>query len=263
MSIKGFPSQQKRVEGQSSQADFVTVLPSADLRNGLDTVTRSLFRIGAVRTAGASTGNGDDKLGTYVEDTATTALVGDVCRFEDGNMAQIEASIIEVETNGFRLAIRAPSAYEPASGDTFHILRFVTNLADSSGQASFTAGPIQYQRDGNPTEVYKDTAAPNNTRPLPVSAQPPRYVSEDEITNLSTVMQTISAPLNSVGFKIQAPSSNSVNIRMKILSSASSTSGFVLEPGRSEDFPVGLDITVAAESGTNQAVFVQWYMEGV
>lgn len=82
-----------------------------------------------------------------------------------------------------------------------------------------------------------------------------------EITNLTTVAQTFTAPANAVGFLIETLSSNTVNVRYKVGATATTTSGVRLEPGRSEYLPLAADISVIAESGTNQVVTVQWVVK--
>lgn len=83
-----------------------------------------------------------------------------------------------------------------------------------------------------------------------------------EITNLTTTAQTFTAPSNAVGFVIEALSDNTNNIRYKIGSTATTTSGMRLEPGRSENYNSGpaANISVIAEDGTNQIVTVQWIL---
>jgi hypothetical protein len=79
-----------------------------------------------------------------------------------------------------------------------------------------------------------------------------------EILNLTTTAQTFTAPANTIGFMIQAPFTNTDNVRWKVGGTATLTSGMILEPGRSEDFRAGGNISVIATAGTNQVVFVQW-----
>jgi hypothetical protein len=81
----------------------------------------------------------------------------------------------------------------------------------------------------------------------------------DEYLTLTTV-QTFTAPANAIGGKIQALSDNGANIRYKQGGTATTTSGIRLEPGRSEDFTGGSNITVVSESGTN-AVSIQWTVQ--
>lgn len=75
-----------------------------------------------------------------------------------------------------------------------------------------------------------------------------------------TTVQTFTAPASAIGGKIMAQDSNSANVRYKQNGTATTTSGMQLQPGRSEDFTGGSDITVVSESGTN-AVFIQWTIQ--
>jgi hypothetical protein len=174
--VKGWPTSQKLSEVKS-QNEFVTVQPQGVGRFALDTFARFAFRVGSntiPRTAGAGTANPTDtKLGFFVADTATPAMVGDFIRFETGNAQFLEVPIVHVETNGFRLGIRfdgdlAPKL--PASGDDFYIMRLVTQQVADDGTPIITAnsGPIQFVLDGVDTEVEEDTVTPANSIPLPV-----------------------------------------------------------------------------------------------
>lgn len=99
-------------------------------------------------------------------------------------------------------------------------------------------------------------AIASDQSPLPTSTEV--FVGAfDQITNLSTVAQTLTAPAGAVGFKIQAPSTNTQNIVWRVNGTATSTEGILMEPGRSEDFDVGSDVSVIAVSGT-QTVTIQW-----
>jgi hypothetical protein len=85
----------------------------------------------------------------------------------------------------------------------------------------------------------------------------PKVASYQEIVNLTTVAQTFVAPVGAKWLKIMAIDTNSVNIRFKIGGAvATISSGMQLQAGRSEDFDLGGDISVIAESGVNQKVTV-------
>lgn len=77
-----------------------------------------------------------------------------------------------------------------------------------------------------------------------------------EITNLTISAQTFTAPAGAKWCKVYAPDTNSVNVRIKLGGTATITSGVQLQPGRSEDFAVAGNISVIAESSTNQQVNV-------
>lgn len=71
-----------------------------------------------------------------------------------------------------------------------------------------------------------------------------------EDATVTTVAESFTATANSVEVICQAPSSNTANVRVKIGGSASSTSGFILEPGRDVTYHSSSNISYAAESGT-------------
>lgn len=75
---------------------------------------------------------------------------------------------------------------------------------------------------------------------------------------VDTAGVTITAPVGAKWCKVQADGSNAANLRMKIGAIATTTSGIILEPGRSEDFSAAGNISVFAESGTGQKVYVQF-----
>lgn len=97
----------------------------------------------------------------------------------------------------------------------------------------------------------------NDQTTLPVS-QVAATGSFAQITNLVATAQTFTAPANAIGFKIQAPSTNTENIAFSVGSTATITAGILMEPGRSEDFEVGSNISVIATSATAQKVTVIW-----
>lgn len=80
--------------------------------------------------------------------------------------------------------------------------------------------------------------------------------SFQEITNLTTSAQTFTAPAGAKWAKVMNVGTE--NIRVKIGGAATIASGLRLEPGRSEDFMAAGNISVIAETGTNQEVAVQF-----
>lgn len=75
-----------------------------------------------------------------------------------------------------------------------------------------------------------------------------------------TTASTISVPANAVSCNIQAPSTNTDNVRISIGATASTTDGMLFEPGRSEMFDGAAAISACATvSGTNE-VIVQWVL---
>lgn len=82
--------------------------------------------------------------------------------------------------------------------------------------------------------------------------------SYQEITNLTTVAQTFTAPAGAKWCKIYCPDTNVANVRVRLAGTATLTSGIQFQPGRSEDFNAVGNISVIAESGTNQVINVHF-----
>lgn len=80
--------------------------------------------------------------------------------------------------------------------------------------------------------------------------------AESLVVNTSGV--TITAPAGAKWCKIQADEANTAILRVKIGATASTTSGIQLQSGRSEDFNIAGNISVFAESGSGQKVYVQF-----
>ena len=77
--------------------------------------------------------------------------------------------------------------------------------------------------------------------------------SFQEDISVTTSSEQMVAPAGAKWVKIQAPSTNSANLRIKFgVTIPTTTSGLILEPGRSEDFPIGTSFYYLAESGTQQ-----------
>jgi hypothetical protein len=77
----------------------------------------------------------------------------------------------------------------------------------------------------------------------------------------ATTASTASVPANAVGFVLEAPSTNTDNIRYAIGGTASTTVGMLMEPGRDTGFiPCAANISICATvSGTN-AFSIQWVL---
>lgn len=74
---------------------------------------------------------------------------------------------------------------------------------------------------------------------------------------VSTVI-TLTKPANAVGFVLMNMDTSTANLRWAIGRTATTTVGQQLQPGRSSDFvPVGADVSLVAESGT-QSYDIQW-----
>lgn len=68
---------------------------------------------------------------------------------------------------------------------------------------------------------------------------------------------TLTAPASATGFIIQAEDTNTANLRFSSGTAASASSGIQLQPGRSEQFDLGANVSICPESGT-QKYSIQW-----
>jgi hypothetical protein len=83
-----------------------------------------------------------------------------------------------------------------------------------------------------------------------------------QTTLTGTTDSTATVPANAIGFYIQAPSTNSDNIRFCVGSTASTTNGVLMEAGRSEGpFNLAADVSVCATASTVSNEFIiQWIL---
>jgi hypothetical protein len=164
-------------------------------------------------------------------------------------------------------------------GVSTEALRVAAQIGNAGGAADFGAGATgaqtqrvvaNIQRDGNELSYNAGNVDANTQRVVLPSDQPAIPTqspvntggSYDEVTNLDTTPQTFTVPANAVGFILEASSSNNQSIRWKIGAAASATSGMLTEPGRDTGFvPCAANISIAATSGTNQTVTVQWILK--
>jgi len=118
------------------------------------------------------------------------------------------------------------------------------------------AGPLAGVADGDYTPLLVDSNGYlkiSGSFSFAVNAG----ASFQEDSAVTTTPGTFTAPGDTIEILCQAPSSNTSNVRIKQGAAASSTSGIVLEPGRSETLHAAVDVSYAAESGT-QALYCQF-----
>ena len=94
----------------------------------------------------------------------------------------------------------------------------------------------------------------------PVTTKP-KAVTGTYAENLAlTTVQTFTAPANAIGAIVQADDANAANFRAKQGAIATSSSGIQFQPGRSEEFKAGSDISICSE-GASVKVYVQWFVQ--
>lgn len=92
---------------------------------------------------------------------------------------------------------------------------------------------------------------------IPV-AQSALAVTYQEDLTVSTSAETFTAPAGAKSCLIQCPSTNTESIRVRLSGTATTTSGYLFEPGRSEYFPFAANISYIAVAGSGQAINVHF-----
>ena len=108
-------------------------------------------------------------------------------------------------------------------------------------------------------------AVTQSTSPWVISGTVTSSINSNAQVHNSTVVGTspitFTPPANAVGFVVEAESSNTVNLRYAAGTTASTTVGMLLEPGRDLEYvPTSATVTVCAVSGSGQAASIQWAM---
>lgn len=129
--------------------------------------------------------------------------------------------------------------------------------------------------DGTNTAAVKaaSTAALATDPALVVAISPNNSISTTTAVNTNgsasnsttvtnTAATTFSAPANAVGFVVEAESSNTVNLRYACGTTATTTVGMLLEPGRDSGFipSKGTVTVICTTAATNQAAGIQWVL---
>jgi len=157
-------------------------------------------------------------------------------------------------------------------------LRTAAQIGNTTGAADFGAGANSAQTLRTSSNVAFSGVTPDlgtgntgsATQRIVVASDQPALPTKSpvntngnyaEFTNLTTTAQLFSPPSNTVGFILESWSSNTQNIRYKIGSIPTVSSGMLMEPGRDTGYiPCSGNVSVIAVAGTNQAISIQWIL---
>lgn len=182
----------------------------------------------------------------------------------------LEAASIPVviASNQSAVAISAASLPLPTGASTaanqsteITALGTINTTLGSPFQAGGSIGNTSFAVNNFPATQ----AVTQSTSPWVVSGTVTSSVNSNAQVNNSTVVGTspitFTPPANAVGFVVEAESSNTVNLRYAAGTTASTTVGMLLEPGRDSGYiPTSATVTVCAVSGSGQAASIQWVM---
>lgn len=173
---------------------------------------------------------------------------------QGGNSASVSAAnALKVDGSAVTQPISAASLPLP------------TGAATSANQATEIASLASIDA-GIPAALGSTTSA--NSMPVVIASDQAAIATKSPVNATGTMVNTsltattassASAPANAIGFILEAPSTNTDNIRWAVGATASTTVGMLTEPGRDTGFvPLAATISVCATvSGTN-AFSIQW-----
>lgn len=183
---------------------------------------------------------GANTIGVVNQGTANTAANAWPHKITDG-----------VNTAAVKAASTAAAAADPAVVVAVSPNNTIPVNETQVGGASYTLGQ-KTMANSAPVTIASDQVAPKTYANVTAST-----VQSLVIGNSSAV--SFSPPAGTVGFIAEAPSGNTQNLRCAAGTTATTTLGLRLEPGRDTGFvPVAATVSCIAEAGTNQEVDVQW-----
>lgn len=154
---KGYSSTQKL---DREEAQFGTMSQMGPLKRALDVRDTSTVTVKGTDAAEAGSTN------SIIIATGHSVKPGDTIRITSGDLDGTEVGVLSVETDSITLSADIDSPI--ADGDTFEILRPVSLTLGADGTFTVSSGPVQFVKDGVPTQVNEDTVVPGNNEPLPV-----------------------------------------------------------------------------------------------
>jgi len=171
-------------------------------------------------------------------------------------------------TQAGALIVDGSAVTQPISAGTLPLPTLAatsTNQTNGTQQTQITDGThLGTIKAASTAAVATDTAlvvaiSPNNS--ISTTAAINTNGSVTNSTTVGTTATTFTAPTNAVGFVVEAESSNSVNLRYACGTTATTTVGMLLEPGRDSGYiPSKGAVTVCAVSSSAQAASIQWVL---
>jgi hypothetical protein len=179
------------------------------------------------------------------------------------------ASILTNQTNGTQVVSQSSGANLHVNIDNFPGTQPISGTVTSNqGTSPWVENVSQF--GGNP--VVTGTGASGAGIPrVTVSSDSsvhtvPQINTNGSVSNSITVTNTsattFTPPANAVGFVVESESSNTVNLRYACGTTATTSVGMLLEPGRDSGYiPSSGTVTViCATAATNQAASIQWVL---
>lgn len=205
--------------------EYVTGQNLGGKKRGLDTISYGLYTLSTLNAIAAGSTQ------RVIVKVAHGARANDVLFFTSGINLGIGIQILDCPTADILILAANPEG-TTAIGDLFSIKRPIAMELSSTGATLAT-----------------------------VSSQSQTGSFSEDLT-CSTVAETFIAPAGAFACFIEVKDTNPVNMRVKMgpAELATTTSGIQFQPGRSEQYDGGSNISYCTESGVVGEISVQWFI---
>jgi hypothetical protein len=229
-------------DGSINTVDAATAAELANILAELQTIASDT---GVIST---NTGNTVTELGTLnAKDFATEATLDSIDTKTPalvGGRVPVDGSGVTQPISAAALPLPSGASTEAKQDDT------IAEIADMSAKLPATLGQ-KAMADSLSVVISSDQSTIN-------VAQTAKTPSFQEDATVSNSVETFTAPAGAKWMKVYAADTNTSNIRIRIAGTPSASSGFQLQPGRSEDFEVAGDLSYISESAGTNYICVQY-----
>jgi len=186
-----------------------------------------------------------------LQTTGNTSLVSILANQTNGTQVVTQSSGTNLHVN-----VDNFPATQPVSG-TVAVTQSTSPWVENVSQ--FGGNPVVTGTGASGVGIPRVTVSNDSSITVTPSVNTNGSVSNS--TTVTTSATTFSPPANAVGFVVEAESSNTVNLRYACGTTASTTVGMLLEPGRDSGYiPSKGTVTVCAVSGSGQSASIQWVL---
>lgn len=160
-----------------------------------------------------------------------------------------DQSTLPISAAALPLPTGASTSALQTSGNTT-LSTIAANQTNGTQHTIIDSGTVAVTQSTSPWVVSGTVTASRNTNG-----------QANNSTVVGTSAVTFTPPTNAVGFVVESESSNTINLRYACGTTATTTVGMILEPGRDSGYiPSSATVTVCAVSGSAQSASIQWVM---
>lgn len=178
----------------------------------------------------------------------------------EATLSTLNAKVVTVDTGAVTISTALPAGNNNIGDVDVASLPSIPAGNNNIGDVDVASLPVAFDA-GNSSATTQRVVIATDQAAVATKAPVNTSGSQTDATLTATTAATATAPANAVGFILQAPDTNTDNIRWRVGATASTTAGMQLQPGRDSGFvPVAANVSICAEvSGTN-AYQIQWVL---